>query len=113
MKTIWRTTAFKIGFSIGVCLFVLGNGFGYPAIYCVQIMHALDNQTLVYFEAYGIPFVFSLVMSDASRLASKVFWVELIADVLIGLACSLLIGLVIAWFYSKIKTQIGDRFSTK
>ena len=101
-----RSTAFKISFLTGICLFALLNAFGYQACHSLQLTHELDCQTLIFFDAYGIPFAFYLVATGPPRVGSAdVFWVEAVADVLIALICSVLIGLAFTSVYSKIKTH--------
>ena len=106
MKTIYENKIFKVGFLAGLCFFVLINSFAYWTGYTHQLFHKFGPFSIYDASAYGVPFSFYIWGSGVPR-SSSFYWSELIADVVIALIASLLIGFAVTAISMKAKTQLN------
>jgi hypothetical protein len=103
MKPLLQTSAFKVGFLAGLCLFVGLNSFSHQSPVIHQLFHEYGPFSVYDSNAYGFPFSFYIWGSGGLRW-SAFFWSELAADVVIAVVASLLIGFVVNSLWPKIKS---------
>jgi hypothetical protein len=105
MKTMLRTRVFRFSFLAGISLFVMLNSFSYNSYHTRQLLHTFGPFSIYDADAYGIPFSFYFVGEGIPRWSSFV-WSELVADVVIALIFSFVIGGVSTFLWPKIKTPL-------
>src|SRR6185369_17467050 len=99
MKESLSALPFRIGFLVGLCAFGLMNGLRYQADSGFQIIRHFNPSVLWGMDAYGFPFIYYYEWS-ATISGSLFAWVEGVADVLIALISSVLIGLIVNFAFS-------------
>jgi hypothetical protein len=92
MNKFFRETAFNIGFTIGILLFIGLNFYSLDANYgrCIDC-----------FGESGFPFSWM----DRGWFLQRILWFGLIADILFALFFSFLLGLIFNFVWSKMSAR--------
>ncbi len=95
MRKLIVTKSFILGFISGCILFLCLNYY--------TVMQAFDDMCFHCMRRFGFPFFF--METGGAVTHTNIFWFSLLADVLIALAFSGMIGLIFKFIWSKFTSK--------